>query len=163
MHIALRNRPATTAHKPHCNPVADPRLESEPPPFVRRRVPRIPLQWPGASRRGADATFDLFFGLIFALVFSSSLKFFFLSFFFFSLSVISFFLTITYSLHPLDIDFIYCNWRISSALLYIYIFLLSLIFNFFYTRSSDALVFDTCVHVIHLQRCVIYLIKYTAI
>lgn len=41
MHMARRKRPATTAHKPHCIPVALPRLESEPPLARRRdRVPR---------------------------------------------------------------------------------------------------------------------------
>lgn len=37
MHIARRNKLATTAHRPHCIPVALPRLESDP-PLARRRV-----------------------------------------------------------------------------------------------------------------------------
>lgn len=41
--MARRNRPATTAHRPHCIPVALPRLESDP-PLARRRArdPREP-------------------------------------------------------------------------------------------------------------------------
>lgn len=41
--MARRNRPATTAHRPHCIPVVLPRLESDP-PLARRRArdPREP-------------------------------------------------------------------------------------------------------------------------
>lgn len=44
MHMARRNRPATTAHKPHCIPVVLSRLESDPPLALQRvRDPREPL------------------------------------------------------------------------------------------------------------------------
>lgn len=52
MHIARRNRPATTAHRPHCMPVALPLLDRDP-PLVRRRV-RVPREPPS---RVWDASF----------------------------------------------------------------------------------------------------------
>lgn len=54
--MARRKSPATTAHRPHCMPVALPRLDNEP-PFVRRRV-RVPREPPS---RALDASFSAFF------------------------------------------------------------------------------------------------------
>lgn len=59
MHMALRKSPATTAHRPHCIPVALPRLDKDP-PLVRRRV-RVPREPPS---RAWDASFFPFFFLL---------------------------------------------------------------------------------------------------
>lgn len=71
MHIARLNRPATTAHRPHCIPVAPPRLDNDEPPLVavvvvvvvRRRV-RVPRELPS---RDWDASFLLSFFFFFSM------------------------------------------------------------------------------------------------
>lgn len=57
MHIARLNSPATTAHRPHCMPVALPRLDNEPPLVVVRRRVRVPRELPS---RDWDASFPAF-------------------------------------------------------------------------------------------------------
>lgn len=60
--MARRNRPATTAHRPHCIPVALPRLESDP-PLVRRRA-RDPRESPSRAWAASFACLRALFLLL---------------------------------------------------------------------------------------------------